>query len=44
MRDQLNSIYDDPREDYVMRVYEETPTEYEEDDWSTVEGELFGDC
>jgi hypothetical protein len=45
MRDQLSSIYDDPREEYVMRVYEETPTEYDdEDDWSTVESELFGDC
>jgi hypothetical protein len=44
MKDQLSSIYDDPREEYVMRVYEETPTEYEEDDWSTVESELFGDC
>jgi hypothetical protein len=45
MRDQLSSIYDDPREAYVMTVYEDTPTEYDdEDDWSTVESELFGDC
>jgi len=41
MKDQLSSIYDDPREAYVMRVYEVYD---DEDDWSTVESELFGDC
>lgn len=42
-------MIDDPREAHAMRVYEEYPTEYddedyEEDDWSCVESELFGDC
>jgi hypothetical protein len=32
MRDQLSSVYDDPREAYVMSVYEETPTEYDDGD------------
>ncbi len=32
MRDQLSRIYDDPREAYAMEVYEEYPTEYEDEE------------